>query len=87
MMALMFVKATGANAWVTSGDQAKIDKAVELGAKGGVIYRQQGWEKKLLGMLPPDNKRFDAIVDGAGADILEKASKLLKVRLCSHYST
>jgi NADPH:quinone reductase-like Zn-dependent oxidoreductase len=75
-MALMFVKATGANAWVTSSDQAKIDTAVELGAKGGIIYKQQGWEKKLLSMLPPENKRFDAIVDGAGGDIIEKAPKL-----------
>lgn len=79
-MALMFITATGANAWVTSGDQAKIDKAVALGAKGGVIYKEKDWHSKLLKMLPKENKKLDAIVDGAGADIVEKGAKLLKVR-------
>jgi NADPH:quinone reductase-like Zn-dependent oxidoreductase len=78
-MALMFVAGSGANAWVTSSNQTKIDKAVKLGAKGGIIYKEDGWEKKLLGMLPKDNNRFDAIIDGAGSDIVQKASKLLKV--------
>ncbi len=38
LMAAMFVVGTGANAWVTSGDQAKIDKAIGIGAKGCVNY-------------------------------------------------
>ena len=60
-------------------DQAKIDKAVKLGAKGGVIYKEKDWHLKLMSMLPNDNKQFDAIVDGAGADVVEKGAKLLKV--------
>ena len=79
LMALTFATAAGANVWVTSGDQAKIDKAVALGAKGGVIYKEEGWEKKLLGMLPSSNKMIDAIVDGAGGDSIEKGARLLKV--------
>ena len=31
--------ALGANVYVTSGEQAKIDKAIEMGAKGGVCYK------------------------------------------------
>jgi NADPH:quinone reductase-like Zn-dependent oxidoreductase len=79
LMALTFATASGASVWVTSGDQAKIDKAVKLGAKGGVIYKEAGWEKKLLGMLPSSNKQIDAIVDGAGGDSIEKGARLLKV--------
>ncbi|KIX99411.1 uncharacterized protein Z520_04987 [Fonsecaea multimorphosa CBS 102226] len=78
LMALMFVAATGANAWVTSGNRAKIDKAIDLGAKGGVNYKDKGWEKRMLDMLPKEAKRFDAIVDGAGGSIIEVAPKLLK---------
>ncbi|KIW29108.1 uncharacterized protein PV07_04945 [Cladophialophora immunda] len=78
LMALMFVAGTGANAWVTSGNRAKIDKAVDLGAKGGVSYKDKEWVKKLLDLLPEANQRFDAIVDGAGGNIIEMAPKLLK---------
>ena len=79
LMALTFATAAGASVWVTSGDQAKIDKAVKLGAKGGVIYKEDGWEKKLLAMLPSSNKQIDAIVDGAGGNSIEKGARLLKV--------
>jgi NADPH:quinone reductase-like Zn-dependent oxidoreductase len=56
---------------------------VKLGAKGGVIYKEKDWEKKLSGMLPKERKWLDAIVDGAGGDIVNKGMKLLKVRYAS----
>jgi NADPH:quinone reductase-like Zn-dependent oxidoreductase len=84
LMVLLFGVAQGCNVYVTSGDQAKIDKAVKLGAKGGVIYKENAWEKKLQGMLPNDRKYLDAIVDGAGGDIVNKGSRLLKVCSTSH---
>jgi NADPH:quinone reductase-like Zn-dependent oxidoreductase len=64
---------------VTSSSQEKIQKAIELGAAGGVSYKEEGWDKKLLGMLPSGKKNFDAIIDGAGGDAIEKAARLLKV--------
>ena len=79
LMALEFARAAGANVWVTSGNEEKIRQAINLGAKGGVNYKEEAWEKKLLGMLPADNKQLDAIVDGAGGDVVEKGAKLLKV--------
>jgi NADPH:quinone reductase-like Zn-dependent oxidoreductase len=79
LMVLLFGVAAGCNVYVTSGDQAKIDKAVKLGAKGGVIYKEKDWEKKLQGMLPKERKYLDAIVDGAGGDIVNKGMRLLKV--------
>lgn len=78
IMALLFAVGAGANVYVSSGSEEKIQKAVSMGAKGGVSYKEQGWEKKLLAMLPQDNKTLDAIVDGAGGDIVEKSVKLLK---------
>lgn len=86
LMVLLFGVAQGCNVYVTSGDQAKIDKAVKLGAKGGVSYKEDGWEKKLQAMLPKDRKYLDAIVDGAGGDVVAKGSRLLKVRPISYLS-
>lgn len=79
LMALEFARAAGANVYVTSGSTEKLEKAKKLGAKDGVIYKEKGWDKKLMGMLTTEKKQFDAIVDGAGSDIIEKAAKLLKV--------
>jgi NADPH:quinone reductase-like Zn-dependent oxidoreductase len=81
LCALEFARAAGANVWVTSGNQEKIDKAVKLGARGGVSYKEKDWDRKLAGMLPESNKFLDAIVDGAGSDVVSKGARLLKVSL------
>jgi len=78
LMALQFAVAQGCNVYVTSGSQEKLDKAKQLGAKGGVNYKDAGWEKKLQTQLPKDRKWIDAIVDGAGGDVVNKGSRLLK---------
>ncbi|RMZ71894.1 MFS transporter [Pyrenophora seminiperda CCB06] len=78
LMVLGFAVSEGCNVYVTSGDQAKIDKAVALGAKGGVIYKESDWDAKLKDMLPADRKYLDAIIDGAGGDVVKVGSKLLK---------
>ena len=39
MTCLQLCVAAGANVYVSSGDQTKINRAVELGAKGGVSYK------------------------------------------------
>lgn len=77
---LQFAVALGANVWVTSGSREKIDRAVKEGARGGVSYKSEGWEKELRGMLPGDRPYLDAVVDGAGGDVIAKGVKLLKVR-------
>ena len=86
LMALRFAVARGADVYVTSSSEEKIKKAVELGAKGGVNYKQQGWEKELLGKLPSGKETFDAVIDGAGGDIVEKGAKLLKVSVGQLFS-
>jgi len=79
IMALLFAVAAGANVYVSSGSQEKIDRAKSMGAKGGVNYKEKGWEKKLVELLPKERKQLDAIIDGAGGDVVEKGAKLLKV--------
>lgn len=78
LQVLQFAVALGCNVYVTSGDQAKIDKAVQLGAKGGVLYRDKDWDKQLAKALPADRPYLDAVVDGAGGDIVAKTVRNLK---------
>ncbi|KAF2262152.1 NAD(P)-binding protein [Lojkania enalia] len=78
LMALSFAVAQGCNVFVTSGNEEKIRKAKQLGAAGGVIYKQEGWEKKLQEILPKERKWLDAIIDGAGGDVVTKGTRLLK---------
>jgi zinc-binding alcohol dehydrogenase/oxidoreductase len=60
---VQFAVAAGARVWVSSGDDDKIARAVELGAEGGVRYDLEGWEGE-LGELTGGG--FELAVDGAG---------------------
>jgi NADPH:quinone reductase-like Zn-dependent oxidoreductase len=75
---LQFAVAKGCNVYVTSGDQKKIDIAKQMGAKGGVNYKTPKWERELQELLPEERPYLDAIIDGAGGDIVAKSLKLLK---------
>jgi NADPH:quinone reductase-like Zn-dependent oxidoreductase len=79
LMVLEFAVARGVNVWVTSSSQQKLEKARQMGAKGGVNYREAAWEEKLLTLLPPEKRYFDAIIDGTGGDVVQKGLRLLKV--------
>lgn len=61
LFALNFALASGAEVYVTSGNDAKILKAVELGAKGGVNYKGSSWCAELLDKV----EGFDVIIDSA----------------------
>jgi zinc-binding alcohol dehydrogenase/oxidoreductase len=72
LFAMQYALACGSEVWVTSSSDEKIARAVEMGAKGGVNYKDENWHKSLT------EKKifFDVIVDGAaGAGF----SKLLTV--------
>lgn len=67
LSALQFAVATGAEVWVTSGSDEKIQRAVELGAKGGVNYKQADWLKQLMTQTGGGRAGyFDVIIDSAG---------------------
>ncbi|KAI8635332.1 hypothetical protein F5Y19DRAFT_7728 [Xylariaceae sp. FL1651] len=75
---LQFAVALGCNTYVTSGSPAKLARAAGLGASGGVSYRDEDWDKQLAGMLPAARPYLDAVVDGAGGDIMTRVLRLLK---------
>ena len=46
-LAVSIARAAGAQVWVTSSSPAKIERACELGASGGVDYRADGWVEEI----------------------------------------
>jgi NADPH:quinone reductase-like Zn-dependent oxidoreductase len=61
---LQFALALEANVWVTSSSQQKVATAVELGAKGGVLYTEKDWDKSLSKLAG----QIDLVIDSAGGD-------------------
>ena len=78
LQVLQFAVAMGCNVYVTSGNEDKIQKAKDMGAKGGVIYKDDNWHKQMKALLPADRPFLDAIIDGAGGDIMSTGSRLLR---------
>ncbi len=62
LFAMQFAIAAGAHVWVTSSSDAKIEKAVKLGAKGGFNYTDERWTAAAVS----GPGAFDVIVDSAG---------------------
>jgi zinc-binding alcohol dehydrogenase/oxidoreductase len=69
---LLFAKAAGARTVVTSGSEAKLDRARALGADVTINYAGDEWHKQI--------KRgdVDLVVDSSGGDTLNKALGLLR---------
>lgn len=66
-LAALFALRLGARVFVTSGSDAKIARARDLGASGGVNYRLQDWGKALVSLT---GGGADVCVDSAGRDSL-----------------
>jgi NADPH:quinone reductase-like Zn-dependent oxidoreductase len=64
LFALSWALAIGAEVWVTSSSEEKIQKAIDLGAKGGARYTEDAWAKKLAQRAGG----FDLIIDSAGGE-------------------
>lgn len=78
LMVLQFAVATKCNVFVTSSSEEKIARAKDLGARGGVNYKDVDWDQKLASLLPSSRPYIDAIIDGAGGDIVLRTYKLIK---------
>ncbi|SGZ32348.1 BQ5605_C040g11860 [Microbotryum silenes-dioicae] len=63
---------------VSSSSEQKIQRAVELGAKGGINYKDATWTKQLQALLPKDHPYLDSVVDSGGGPIATQVSRLLK---------
>ncbi len=67
LFALQFAVAAGAEVWVTSGSDEKLEKAKKLGATAGVNYREPDWAKTLMTQTGGGRAGyFDVIIDSAG---------------------
>lgn len=62
--AFLFSVAAGANTYITSSNNQKLEKAIELGAKGGFNYKTVDWPKTAL----KQTGGFDVVIDSAGGD-------------------
>lgn len=72
--AFQFAVAAGANVYVTSGNQEKLDKCISMGAQGGYSYKEEGWFKK----AHQETGGFDVVIDSAGGNQLNDFIKIMK---------
>lgn len=72
ILVLQFALAAGAQVYVTSGTDEKIERARQLGALGGVNYRTPDWDKQLRTQV----EGFELIIDSAGGDDFPKLLEL-----------
>ena len=58
---IQFAKALGANVYVSSSQQEKLDFALKLGAQAGVNYKDADWENELLNQSQGIGLTIDSI--------------------------
>lgn len=71
--AFQFALAVGAEVYVSSGSETKLQKAQEMGAKGGFNYKNADWTKKMQ-----EVGGFDVVIDSAGGEAINHFIRLLK---------
>ncbi|KAG6876942.1 hypothetical protein C0993_011856 [Termitomyces sp. T159_Od127] len=85
LLALQMCLAKGASVYVTSGSQDKIQKAIALGAKGGMRLlallkthiHAEDWPARLDALLGK-GRELDVVIDSGGGEIMMQTDKLLK---------
>ena len=75
-LAMQIAKKLGANVFVTSGREEKLQKAKELGASGGVNYGTEDWAQNIVAMTGGDGP--DVVIDSVGGDTLAKCIDIIK---------
>ena len=65
LFAVQFAVAAGAEVWVTSSSEEKIERARNMGAEGGVNYKTEDWGRQLKEMA---GGGFDVMIDSAGGE-------------------
>lgn len=74
LFAIQFALAAGAEVWVTSSSDEKIGLTQDLGAAGGISYKQENWGKD----LKAQTGGFDVIIDSAAGEGFVQLVKLAK---------
>jgi len=72
--AFQFAKATGAKVYVTSGEEKKRQRALDLGASDAFDYKQTDWHKKAI----KNHEGFSVVIDSAGGDQINDFVKMMK---------
>ncbi|QCR25227.1 zinc-binding dehydrogenase [Pontibacter sp. SGAir0037] len=72
LFVVQFAVAAGAEVWVTSGSDEKIEKAKALGATDGINYKSENWGKELKARAGG----FDVMIDGAAGEGFVQLVKL-----------
>lgn len=75
MFALQIARARGARVVVTSGTDAKIERARQIGAEDGANYRSADWAKAIQVMTDGGP---DVVIDSVGGETLAKAIEIIK---------
>lgn len=71
---MQFALAAGCKVFVSSSHPEKLNKAIAMGAHGGVNYKTENWEKELKAM----SGGFDAAVDSSGGDTFARLVDMAK---------
>ncbi len=74
LLALQYALVAGAEVYITSGSEDKIEKAVAMGASSGANYKDEDWTRKLL----QQSGGFDVVLDSASG---KGFAQLLQVTL------
>jgi len=84
--ALVFAKSAGAKVFVSSGCDEKINKAISIGAVGGVNYTNKNWDKEIIEL---SGYKIDVVIDGTGGDTFLKCIDIINYggRIISYGST
>ncbi|HEV3163238.1 MAG TPA: zinc-binding dehydrogenase [Isosphaeraceae bacterium] len=73
---LQLAKAKGARVLVTSGSDAKLARARELGADGGVNYHADDWAKQVVNLTGGEGP--DVVIDSVGGATFVAATELVR---------
>jgi len=71
--ATQFAIAAGADVYVNSSSEEKLERAMKMGVKAGFNYKEEGWLKEAAA-----HGKFDAVIDSAGGNAINNYLKLVK---------
>ena len=76
LFALQIAKALGADVYVTSGNKAKLERALQMGAAGGANYRDADWGDQILRMTGGSGP--DVAIDSVGGSTFDQLIDLIR---------
>lgn len=75
LLALQIARQLGAEVFVTSGSDEKLDRAIALGASGGANYHDPHWGRRIVEL---SGGGPNVVIDSAGGESLETSLRILQ---------